>query len=67
MTDLESKLESMTFLLRVGGVRVGVAGVKLGHHVDKGHVEEDPGRRHEDPRGHVLEVAQQDSNNHSAK
>ena len=41
-----------------------VARVELGHHVDEGHVEEDAGRGAEDPGRPVLDVAQQEADDH---
>ena len=45
--------------------RVVVARVELGHHVHEGHIEEDAGRGAEDPGRPVLDVAQQQADDHA--
>ena len=42
-----------------------MARVELGHHVHEGHVEEDAGRGAEDPGRPVLNVAQQEAEDHA--
>ena len=42
-----------------------VARVELGHHVHEGHVEEDAGRGAEDPGRPVLNVTQQEAEDHA--
>ena len=54
-------------MLLVGRVGMGVTRVQFGNHVDERHVHEDAGRPHEDPRGKVLEIAQQNADHHAHK